>query len=722
MNNIRRTALWSAILLAPVFAGDTKVWQQVTMADFEKGTINKLSLSSEGRLSVAPALKELFDPSVTFLWSVARDSKGNVYTGGGSLGASKAKLFVLDSSGRSRTLAELDGMAIQAIAVDASDRVYAATSPDGKVYRVDASGSVQTYYDPQQKYIWALAFAKSGDLFVATGDQGEIHRVTPAGAGSLFFKTEETHARSLAVDASGNLIVGTDPSGLVVRVTPAGEGFVLYQTAKREVTAVAVAPDGTLFAAAAGNRSTPAAPPPPPQPVAVQAPANAQAAAAARPPAVPPPTLAIGTQAVTGGSDLYHLQPDGYARKVWSNAQDVVYALAIDEKGRALAGTGNRGLIYRIDDDHVQTRLHDVAPTQVTGLASGPDGRIFVATGNVGKLFSLGREVETSGTLESDVLDTGAFSYWGRLMLEPEDAKGITLETRSGNLSRPQQNWSKWEKLSPQGRVASPAARFVQYRATLTGAAEMTEIDLAYQMKNVAPAVDQVEITPANYKFPAPSAAPSSGPQATLTLPPLGRAAAPASLTISDASNFPALNWAKGQTGARWLSSDDNGDTLIYKVEIRGVNEQTWKLVRDKIRERYANWDSTAYPDGKYVVRVTASDAPSNPPDQALTASRETDPFLIDNTPPEVTNLTSAAAGAKLEIRFKAKDALSWIEKAEYSINGGEWLVVQPTTRLTDSQEHEYRVQVDRPQGEVTIAVRVADEFDNQAVAKTVVR
>ena len=79
-------------------------------------------------------------------------------------------------------------MAIQAIAIDKQDRVYAATSPDGKVYRVDASGKAEVFYDPKTKYIWALAFAKNGDLFVATGDQGEIHRVTPGGRGFGVFQ------------------------------------------------------------------------------------------------------------------------------------------------------------------------------------------------------------------------------------------------------------------------------------------------------------------------------------------------------------------------------------------------------------------------------------------------------------------------------------------------------------------------------------------------------
>jgi hypothetical protein len=177
------------------------------------------------------------------------------------------------------------------------------------------------------------------------------------------------------------------------------------------------------------------------------------------------------------------------------------------------------------------------------------------------------------------------------------------------------------------------------------------------------------------------------------------------------------LTFDKGQIGARWLAEDDNGDTLQFKVEIRGANETTWKLVRDKIRERYCSWDSTAYPDGRYVLQVTASDAPANPPDQALTGLHASDPFLIDNTPPEIT------WGPSGSLQFHAKDALSTLGKAEYSVNGGDWTLIEPTTRLTDSLEHDYRVTLaTRPAGEVTVAVRVEDEYGNQAVAKTVLK
>jgi outer membrane protein assembly factor BamB len=719
---------------ALLLAVETKTWEQDSMEDFDQGTLQHLSLSSDGRLSVAPRSREIFDSSVAVLWSVARDSKGVIYAGGGSLGGSRAKLFSIDARGQGKLLAELDGIAVQAIAIDRQDRVYAATSPDGKVYRIDpskdASGKTDVFYDPKTKYIWALAFAKNGDLFVATGDRGEIYRVTPAGAGSVFFRTEETHARSMTVDAADNLIIGTEPSGLIMRVTPAGptgqgQGFVLYQAPKREITAVAIGADGAIYAAGAGNRAATPAPPPtavgaPPQP-ARQTPAPPGTVQIVPPSPIPAALPILTSQAVAGGSEIYRIQSDGYPRRIWSHAQDLVYALAFDAQGRLLAGTGNRGNLYRIDSDYSYTRLLNVDPTQITGLLQAPEGRLYAVTGNIGEVIAIGPELEPSGTFESDVLDAGGFSYWGRINQEPQARAGTVFETRSGNVGRAQRNWSAWTALN-QGRVNSPPARFLQYRATLSGNAELSDVGIAYQMKNVSPVVAQVEITPPNYRFPAPAEPSATAANPPLTLPPfllptVRRPATPKPATPAASVSTPALTWAKGNIGARWLAEDDNDDTLEYKVEIRGSNETAWKVVRDKVREEYLSWDSTAFADGRYVLRVTASDAPSNPPDQALTSAGESDPFLIDNTPPEVTCCN--VSGSSLE--FHAKDALTTLDKAEYSVNGGNWMVVEPTTRLTDSPEHDYRVTLPtRPPGEVTVAVRVEDAYGNQAVAKTV--
>jgi hypothetical protein len=96
---------------------------------------------------------------------------------------------------------------------------------------------------------------------------------------------------------------------------------------------------------------------------------------------------------------------------------------------------------------------------------------------------------------------------------------------------------------------------------------------------------------------------------------------------------------------------------------------------------------------------------------------------VIDNTPPVITIQSSRRAGGNVEVVFRAKDEMNRLARAEYSLNGGSWIVLEPTTRLSDSNEHDYRLSApaDGP-GEQTIAVRVSDSFDNQAVDKAVVK
>ena len=371
----------------------------------------------------------------------------------------------------------------------------------------------------------------------------------------------------------------------------------------------------------------------------------------------------------------------------------------------------------------------------MTALALLSGGGIAAATANPGKLFQAGPELESSGTLESDVFDAGSFTYWGRLRAETEAHGGaVKIETRSGNLDTPEKNWSPWAAVDavPGSRVASPAARFLEWRATFTAAANHASeppvlklVEVAYQQKNVAPVLEKVEITPYNHKFPASSSSLLSGSSSnTLSLPPIGQArrGSPSSPS-SEPSGAATMNYDKGWIGARWKASDQNGDTLQYKVEYRGEREREWKLLKDEVKENRFSWDATSFADGRYLLRVTATDLPDNYPSVALTASIESEPFVIDNTPPVIDGLSAKSEAGKLVIRFHAADALSDLDSAEFSVNGGEWKPARPAGGITDSAALDYVVETALPAGaEWTVAVRVSDENDNVAVSKIVVR
>ncbi len=724
----RAAALLLLAAVGPVcFAVETRVWEQSDQSAFARGTPKHLSIRSDGHLALAPVFKELDSTGVPYLWAIAQDSKQTVYYAGGAPTGATTKVFALPANGKPKVFAELTGLEVHALAVDSQDRVYAAVLPDAKIYRIDSSGKPQLFFDAKCKYIWAMAFGRSGDLFIATGDSGIIYRVTSDGKGSEFFRTEETHARSMIIDEAGNLIIGTEPNGLILRITPEGKSFVLYQANKREVTAVAEH-DGLVYAAAVGSKPagvsvTGPAPVLPSNPPAVTP--SGTPRAGTTPPSLPPAVGSLSA-AIVGGSEFYRIQKDGFAESLWSSSADLIYAIAFDPAGKPLLGTGNKGLMYRVDSNQLSTQLLNAPPTQVTAFLQGRDGLVYAATGNVGNLYSIGPALETTGTLESEVLDASDFTYWGKVHLTSTSHDGsIAIETRSGNLSRPQNSWSPWTSVAVTklgGQINSPAARFLQYRLTLTrssgaGSPELSVVYIAYLPKNIAPTIHQIEIAPFNYResgLPSTlerSTLPSGSP-ATLSLPAVGQRRPTGSIAL-DLAGAVTLQYSKGYITARWSASDPNGDSLSFKVEMKQKTESMWRLLQDKLKDQHYSFDSTAFPDGEYVMRVTASDAPGNTPANALTSSFESDPFTIDNTPPEITNIKIANDGPQHQISFTVQDALSWIDKAEYSVNGGDWTLLEPVNKVTDSQTLNYTLSAHRGQ---IVAVRVFDEDDNVVV------
>ena len=286
-----------------------------------------------------------------------------------------------------------------------------------------------------------------------------------------------------------------------------------------------------------------------------------------------------------------------------------------------MLGAGNNGNVYRIESPVLYTALLTMPSTQITAFQSGPDGRLYAATGNVGKVYEIGPGLEHEGTIESDVFDAAMHSLWGRLSFEARLNGGqVAIAARSGNLDQPQKNWSPWSAAVAEtpstakgGRVPSPAARFVQWRATLDGRPRRTLAGTGIGGSGVPAgerrAADRRDRDhPVELQIPNAPVSPLAllqAPSQSLTLPPLGRrpSSSGPSAPSENATTTPAMQFAKGFVGARWVASDPNGDSLIYTVEIRGVNETEWKPLKEKLPEKYFSWDSTAFPDGEYRLR-----------------------------------------------------------------------------------------------------------------------
>ena len=123
-------------------------------------------------------------------------------------------------------------------------------------------------------------------------------------------------------------------------------------------------------------------------------------------------------------------------------------------------------------------------------------------------------------------------------------------------------------------------------------------------------------------------------------------------------------------------------------------------------------------PNGRYLVKVVASDAPSNPGGLALTGEKESTAFDVDNTPPMVTATLVDRGPAK--VRAVAKDDASPLRKAEYSVDGGRWEEVYPQDGINDAREETYEFTPDSLSAGTThvVVVRVMDLLGNAASAR----
>ncbi|MFN7930365.1 MAG: hypothetical protein U0Y68_21060, partial [Blastocatellia bacterium] len=162
---------------------------------------------------------------------------------------------------------------------------------------------------------------------------------------------------------------------------------------------------------------------------------------------------------------------------------------------------------------------------------------------------------------------------------------------------------------------------------------------------------------------------------------------------------------------------------LEYAVYYRAVNSSDYFPLKTGITENYFTVDANGLPDGRYVFKVAASDAPSNPGTTALTDAEETEPIEVDNTPPIVTAGTPQVSGTNAEVTFQSEDKISLIRRAEYQVDGGEWKPIFPTDGIADARREEFKVTVTLPDRKPhVIALRVFDANANVGSAQVGVK
>ncbi len=698
-------------------AQGTKLWMEGRYEELERGSTDGVAIRNDGRLEAAPGNALVYTTGGNYVWAVAGDAAGNAYLGMGGTASGAAAVVRVGVDGRAEKIFSGTELGVQALRVGADGTVYAGTSPDGKVYRLSKGGGTPTViFDAaavaeKPKYVWDLAVDGAGVVYVATGAPAAVYRVR-GGKADLLFRTADQHVRCLLLARDGRLWAGTDGGGVIYRVNPRVTGekpFAVYAAGQREITALAEDAVGNVYAAGVGSKGGSSLPPLPVTgavgiTVTFSQPLSAGAVS--------------GSGVIPEGSELYRIAADGTPSRLLSLKEDVVYGLAV-WNGGLMVSSGNRGRVYRVDLADAG-RFADVAhleASQGTALASVPGGGLLVGTSNSGRLYRLGA-TGTAARYTSEVFDAGGFARWGRAEVRASGG-AVGMFARVGNVASPAEGWSDWVRFDGRaGKV--PEGRFAQWKVELGAGAVVDQVGLNYLPRNVAPVVEDVVVQMGARVAPGTVTPAAATVQVSFPAP-ISASALPAA--SADASNGPlTAQKDKGAATVRWAAHDDNGDDLMYAVWYRGEGERDFRLLKDKISDKFYSFDLGALPDGAYAVKVVASDGPSHVDAETLTGERVSGVFVVDTTGPVVSGLRAERKAGGIAVSFAAADATSPIGHAEYSVDAGAWEYVEPMGRLSDGLREGYSLSVPAGTGEHVLAVRVYDRYENVGAAKVVVR
>ena len=703
------------ILFSNALATKPRIQTHSTFSQFQRGTLENISILYDGKLSLAPQKTLLMDTGDPFVWDIVIDKKGNIYLATGNDG----RVYKISAKKDSSIFFDAPELEVYALALDNNDNLYAATSPNGKVYKVSPSGDSSVVFDPEDKYIWDLVINAQNELFVATGDKGAIYRVLPDGTSKVVFQSKQKHIRCLALAANGQLFAGSSGNGYVYKFIDDFQPFVLFDTQMEEVHSLTITPSGLVFAAAFGEPSVTVAALPAKKTSKSSTSGVSQGQSGQKgdevsltPQSIIPESIARATKTKTS---LFRIDKNGYAKDLWLDNDEYIQVLLFDQGNDILVGTGNKGKLFKINSDGQTSLVLDAEESQITTLYRTSAGTVYIGTSNMGRCYQLSTKSAARGSFISETIDAGALSEWGVLNWEGTVKSGqIKFYTRSGNTERPSETWSTWKPVRKNSdqiyEILSPVARFIQWKCELQGANGEDEyvkkVSVSYLQNNLPPEVTAVVIhKPGDYY----NVSENSGSSITKQGQKKSGLVYPQPLTKSE--------YKKGYRSVDWMFEDPNFDALRFDLYYRRVGSKRWKTFAKDLQSSVYSWDSAQMMDGEYEIKVVATDAPSNPASLALTGEKKSDPFIIDNTAPTIKDLRVRRNGSNWVLSFVVQDEWSRISRLEYSLDADSWQILYPTDDICDSKVEHFEITIpgSRPVP-IEVAIKAFDEIENVTV------
>jgi hypothetical protein len=527
--------------------------------------------------------------------------------------------------------------------------------------------------------IWSLLYdPKRNLLFAGTGPDGKIFSLDMTGRANLYIDTEEDHVLSLARVGSEAMAAGTGNDAKLLLIEGAGRGSVLWDFDATEVKSVVRVEGpkgkGALVCAVNKFKSLPPLP--------------------ASKPTLSSLTGSKGKQPMKspkldGEGMVAAVFDDGGMRQLFEDKKAHFTVLQASSPSAVRFGDGEKGRIYEVDLEGNYSILFDLDERQVLTFCFDCKDP-FIGTSDPAAIHRIVKGPPASPHYVSEVFDAGFPARWGRLVLRSHGK--VAWQVRSGNTSEPDRWWTDWSKpqSNSNGDISIKPGRFFQFRVRVTGTGQVWNARIFYLPANQQAVIREVTV---------------DGDGASSTTVKTSKSKAPKKNDKHD----PVIN-------LKWEVDNPDDDELLYRLYFAKEGEEIWisMLKEDEeLTEKKYKWDTTSIPAGYYLVKVEASDEPSNDQDLVITHVRVSKPILVDNDPPQIT-LNVAVAKAGIVVSGKVTDNFSPLSKFEFSIDGKPWKDIFPTDLIFDEQIEPFSFEVkDLAAGAHTITLRAWDEAKN---------
>jgi len=701
--------------LKSLLLNSAQSWTLAGSKDFQAGTHIGTAVTSKGRLVLAPAVKARVHITGMLPWRLTSTAKG-IYVAGWQ----SRNLLCVPAAGEAQTITpELPIESITALAADPAGNLLLAGTPGNLVALLDPTGKVLRRWTLPAGITWDVAVTRDGRYFAAEST-GKLLALTddektPA---AVAFTAPDQQIYRLAVSGE-SLYLATQPRGKVFRVAKDGAVRAVFE-AKDAIA--------SLAADAAGN-------------------------------------VYLGA---TPTCEVLRVAPDGSCTTVsLSLNKGAQHVMALAVAGSDLyAATGSSGGIYRIKGlaegkpevtmifarEDLRHGLADVSTlgsesVLVNDLAVTATGDIYAAASGPGQVLQL--IPRTEGDFLSPVIPSPAVSSWGRVELRAgENASSLALiETRSGNIAFPDDLWSPWASLRAGAYIASPPASYAQ-------------IHLHLVAKDAAVEYVRAQYLPANQPPTLKVFAPANGAiwSGKKELKWEGKDAENSKLvyTVSysaDGVSWTLLDLSDSKVADKPAEKDNHAvkmtDVMVekpaYKPTEKSVDKPADKpsdKPSDKSADKSADKpappvkpvyetnesnvpiDTTRIPDGKWLLKVTASQKYAKPVNP-LSASVTVSALVVDNTPP-TTNLPGRADSWAAVQEFLITDNLTPIAGGKFRLDTGPWIALTPVDGLFDniSKRAKLLLPDGLPKlspGEHTLQLAIVDSAENWLLKKVMI-